>query len=315
LGKSRVVGDNIECGYHGITFGPDGSCVRIPSQKGLISRCRVRAYPLVEKWQWLWIWMGDPERADPALIPDHFEIGITNPDYQVDGGSYHEVPGRYMLMHDNLFDLTHLSYLHQTSIASGDFAGTTQVRESGNNWISAHHEFKDIPCPPFYTQLLGHTGHIDRKFGIKLYMPCLHVGFDRFYRPSTDTEAPGKLMGEVTVFHAITPATRHTAHYFFGMGRTFMKEDTQFGRSMMDKTEAVIAEDMMATREIEAMLQGLDKEPHDLLLKADRTCVLGRRLFESLIRKEQEEMREEGSGDADVDPAAGKPPRPEASVS
>ncbi len=158
LGKSRVVNDNIECGYHGITFGPDGSCVRIPSQKGLISRCRVKSYPVVEQWQWIWIWMGDPQRADPALIPDHRQIGLTSPDFQVDGDSYHDVPGRYMLMHDNLFDLTHLAYLHRTSIASGDFDSAKQIREGGENWISARHEFKGIPCPPFYTELLGYRG-------------------------------------------------------------------------------------------------------------------------------------------------------------
>jgi phenylpropionate dioxygenase-like ring-hydroxylating dioxygenase large terminal subunit len=314
LGKSRVVNYNIECGYHGITFGPDGTCVRIPSQTGLISRCRVKSYPVVEHWKWIWIWMGDPQRADPALIPDHHEIGLTAPEYQVDGDSYHQVPGRYMLMHDNLFDLTHLSYLHRTSIASGDFAGTRQVRDSGENWISARHEFNDIECPPFYTDLLGYRGRIDRKFGIKLFLPCLHVGYDRFYRASTELEEPGRFMGEVTVFHAITPATRHTAHYFFAMGRTFKREDAVFGRRMMDDTEAVIEEDMTATREIEAMIQGLDKEPHDLLLKADTTCVLGRRLFESLIRKEQEELRDD-AGDADVGAQDVQPSRADLPVS
>ena len=33
LGKSRVFGDNIACGYHGIQFRPDGSCAGIPSQR------------------------------------------------------------------------------------------------------------------------------------------------------------------------------------------------------------------------------------------------------------------------------------------
>ncbi len=105
-------------------------------------------------------------------------------------------------------------------------------------------------------------------FGIKLFLPCLHVGYDRFYRASTEATDPGRLMGEVTVFHAITPATRHTAHYFFGMGRTFKRDDTEFGKQMMQNTEAVIEEDMTATREIEKMLQRLDREPHDLLLES-----------------------------------------------
>ena len=30
LGKSCLKGDEIQCGYHGITFGPDGKCTRVP---------------------------------------------------------------------------------------------------------------------------------------------------------------------------------------------------------------------------------------------------------------------------------------------
>ena len=31
LGRSRVDGDNLQCGYHGISFRPDGSCASIPT--------------------------------------------------------------------------------------------------------------------------------------------------------------------------------------------------------------------------------------------------------------------------------------------
>jgi phenylpropionate dioxygenase-like ring-hydroxylating dioxygenase large terminal subunit len=30
----------------------------------------VRAYPVVERFKWVWAWMGDPGKADAALIPD-----------------------------------------------------------------------------------------------------------------------------------------------------------------------------------------------------------------------------------------------------
>ena len=33
-------------------------------------KARVRVYPVHEKHTFVWIWMGDPGRADPALIPD-----------------------------------------------------------------------------------------------------------------------------------------------------------------------------------------------------------------------------------------------------
>lgn len=55
---------------------------------------------------------------------------------------------------------------------------------------------------------------------------------------------------------------------------------------MLNGISHVAEEDLVATREIEAMIQGLSSAPAEVLLKADATCVRGRRLFESLIRKE-----------------------------
>jgi len=286
LGKSRLVGDDIECLYHGITFSPTGECVRIPSQGMVPASCKVKSYPLVERWRWLWIWMGDPALADESLIPDHQQLGLTDPDFTVESGTYHAVPGRYMLMHDNLFDLTHFGFLHKTSIGAGDFSQVEEKRENGDTWISSHREFPDIDCPPLYSQLFDYNGNVDRAFGMKLYLPCLHAGYDFISKSRTSSEDPGALLGRVRVYHAITPETRHRAHYFFAFGRTFKRDDAEFGQAMLAGFNAVIGEDLIATREIEALLSTLGSAPAEVLLKADATCVRGRRLFESLIRKE-----------------------------
>ncbi len=94
LGKSRVAGDDIQCGYPGLTFRPDGSCAAIPSQPHVPPVCRIHAYPLVECWQWLWIWPGDPTLADESLLPDHHAIGLIDLRYRTAGDIYHFVPGR-----------------------------------------------------------------------------------------------------------------------------------------------------------------------------------------------------------------------------
>ncbi len=287
LGKSRVVDDNIECRYHGITFDPQGKCVRVPSQIAVPSRCTVKAYALAERWQWIWIWMGDPDEADLSLLPDHVELGLTSGELQVDGGSYHAVPGRYMLMHDNLFDLTHFAYLHRTSIGSGDFAGSKEISDSGATWMSTRFVFEDIACPAFFADIFNFHDRVRRVFGMKLHLPCLHAGYDEFYRTATARERPGELLGRLNVYHAITPATRHSAHYFFAAGRSFKRDDAEFGRALLAGLNNVIDEDMEATREIEAMVAKLDSVPGEFLLRSDKTCVLGRRRFEEIIRAEQ----------------------------
>jgi vanillate O-demethylase monooxygenase subunit len=288
LGKSRVSGDDIECLYHGLTFSPEGHCVRIPAQNMIPARCKIDVFPVVERWKWLWIWMGDPVLADPGLIPDHLELGLTDPEYQVDPGAYFEVPGRYMLMHDNLFDLTHLGFLHAESIGAGDFSKVEEKREYTDTWISSAREFRDIDPPPLFAQIFDHPDRMDRDFGMKLHLPCLHAGYDHFYRKSDDETRADNLLGKLSVYHAITPATKTTAHYFFASGRTFMRDDAEFGAQMLEGLKVVIGEDLIATREIEQMIGQLgDRLPEELLLASDATCARGRKLFEDLIAAER----------------------------
>ena len=33
LSMGKLIGDNIECGYHGLTFNCEGECIRVPGQK------------------------------------------------------------------------------------------------------------------------------------------------------------------------------------------------------------------------------------------------------------------------------------------
>ena len=95
LSKGRVRGDRIECAYHGLQFDPTGACVHIPSQDSIPASARVRSYPVAEKHHWIWIWMGDPEKADPALIPD-FGV-MSDPNWRWRGETL-AVEGNYLLV-------------------------------------------------------------------------------------------------------------------------------------------------------------------------------------------------------------------------
>ena len=75
LSFGRVVGDQIQCGYHGLCFDRDGACVRVPGQDSVPARARVKIYPLVERHTFAWIWMGDAALADPAR--SRISIGWT----------------------------------------------------------------------------------------------------------------------------------------------------------------------------------------------------------------------------------------------
>ena len=75
LSKGKRIGDTIQCGYHGMTFGADGACVRVPGQSNLPKSAYVDSYPVLERYGIVFIWMGDADKADPALAFDMPELG------------------------------------------------------------------------------------------------------------------------------------------------------------------------------------------------------------------------------------------------
>jgi phenylpropionate dioxygenase-like ring-hydroxylating dioxygenase large terminal subunit len=85
LSMGKLIGNILQCPYHGLQFDTTGKCVKVPSQDLIPKSAKVRAFPVVEKNHWIWIWMGDPAKADPALVEDfHF---MDDPAWRF-GGNY-----------------------------------------------------------------------------------------------------------------------------------------------------------------------------------------------------------------------------------
>ena len=80
LGEGWVEGDCIRCPYHGWSYDSSGSCVRIPADREgtpIPNRARMSALPIQETNGFIWIFPGQPDLADPALIPPFPEFGQT----------------------------------------------------------------------------------------------------------------------------------------------------------------------------------------------------------------------------------------------
>ena len=81
LSDGRMVGDEIECCYHGWRFEGGGACTCIPSlyegQDFEVSRVRVLSYPVREFLGGIWIYMpSDPRQTDPVVEPPNIpQIG------------------------------------------------------------------------------------------------------------------------------------------------------------------------------------------------------------------------------------------------
>ncbi len=73
LGDGKVVGDCIQCPYHGWKFDGEGNCARIPSLgpiEKVPRRSRIDAYPVEERYGLVFVFLGDlPEAERPTIMP------------------------------------------------------------------------------------------------------------------------------------------------------------------------------------------------------------------------------------------------------
>jgi len=119
LSSGYLAGDNVVCGYHGFEFGPTGQCVKIPTQSSVPAKARVTRYPLVEQNSPIWIWLGDEAAAQgappPATIPFLDDARFST----VRG--YTRMEANYMLLKENVLDLTHFGYVHRSTFQITDW--------------------------------------------------------------------------------------------------------------------------------------------------------------------------------------------------
>jgi vanillate O-demethylase monooxygenase subunit len=247
----------------------------------------VPTFPLVEHGLWLWVWVGDAAKADPALLPPLAEIGLADPDLTAHAMFFHEVACRYQLLNDNLFDLSHLAFLHGTSIGTRENATTPEVLEKRLGFVSSMRHIKDAPCPPLmHREGTFPTDRIDRSMGMASYLPGFHVGITDVRYPASHPDAPGGKIMCNRVYHTITPSTPRTCYYHFAVA---VEAGTDVERLKVGLAP-VIDEDIFASAEIEKMLDLYDGEPPpELMVKSDTNAVVGRRMLQAMMDAEAAE--------------------------
>ena len=75
----------------------------------------VALYRVVERGPLVWIWMGDPDEADESRLVEQEWLSEAN---WAKSSGYFELQSNYISMHENLLDLTHLSFLHANTFGT-----------------------------------------------------------------------------------------------------------------------------------------------------------------------------------------------------
>ncbi len=284
--RATVVGDALQCGYHGWTFDCSGACVHIPSQERIPRAFRIATYPVVEKWQWIWIWMGDPALADPATIPDHTALHLENTTWRADVGGVEPLRARYQLMNENVLDLTHVTFVHAATIGTKTIAAAPiELEDRGRSLHSERHVLGEEPTA-FHRRALGLDATVDRVLVTDFYPPAFLASGSRFFHRGESRLPNGVMYGEFRVFHVPTPETATTSHYFWAFTRSFGQADEELTAYLHAGWYAGVREDIEAIEANERVLER-GREMHDLSAQSDAGPLQGRRMVQAMITAER----------------------------
>ncbi|MGN9781489.1 Rieske 2Fe-2S domain-containing protein [Nonomuraea sp. ZG12] len=281
---SRLVDDQVVCGYHGFTYGADGRCVAVPGQTRVPRTARLKSYPVVEQDSFVWVWIGDPAKADAAAVPR--APWLAAPDYTTVSGM-EPLKARFGLLVDNLLDLSHETYLHGGYIGTPEVAATpttTEVDdEAGIVYVSRHMD--DAECPPFYAKSTGLTGRIMRWQDIEYTPPCLYKLHSRIaplgVLPRPDGSDPDAF--HVEVVYAITPETEHSTHDFWAVARDFALDDQGVSDFLAEQNRTVVLQDVAALDVLEQVIASEPAGYQELSINIDTGGLAARRMLAKLV--------------------------------
>ncbi|MXO71803.1 aromatic ring-hydroxylating dioxygenase subunit alpha [Alteraurantiacibacter buctensis] len=274
-------GDNVECGYHGFTFSPDGSCVRVPSMKTPPPALRVRAFPVIESYPFIWVYLGDPARIDDVPAP-HVLDWATDPAFAEVHGRI-DIAANYLLLKENVLDLTHFGFVHAKSFQITDWVEAPRLTGEGD--ICGYHQaFSASPLPPPFAVPMGlpvGTPYDRSNYG-SFVSPALQIA-------AVDLIEPGskQITGRFRVSHATTPIDQTHMHYFWVGGRDFATSDQEMDE-FKALTELGFAEDEVMIEAVQRV-QSRDPRPTHLLeksVKADGPGVQARRIVARWMERE-----------------------------
>ena len=296
LSMGRLVGDTVECGYHGLVYSDCGKCVSIPGQRAdsIPPGARVRVYPVVDRHHYLWIWMGAAGLADPSLIPDYSALDAP-------GVGLHRIQlhlqCNYQLTVDNLLDLSHLAYVHNTTTGNAAVAECATVKTVRNgDTVQQKRWLRAVDTPPAFARFGGYGDRVN-MWQVSEFNPPAYI------RVSYGSSSASETMNEeddiwrqgawgFKVLHGITPETDRTTHQFRFVAYDPAQVSADVVADFVKQNDQIINED----RVIFAIQQAaLDRDPRGFTacdigstapIHADNGLAMARRIIQMRLESE-----------------------------
>ncbi|TFL14387.1 aromatic ring-hydroxylating dioxygenase subunit alpha [Pusillimonas caeni] len=286
LSKGKLIGDIVQCGYHGLEFNSSGACTKAPGLECPPTWAKVRSYPVVERNNWIYVWMGDAQLADESLIPSVFG-NMSDPDWHCVIGDIH-VKGGYRLIVDNLLDLSHLAYVHGTTTGNPEVAELADLQtDATDESVRITRMMRDVVPAPAYKYYGNYSENVDRWQVTNYYAPSYILINNGSYavsdRPATPVDAATeRCHWGFQVYHAITPVTENQTidHWCVALEQHMLKpEDRELWESQMIN---VLREDHEVYEAQQEWIEMRPENNNDVLtrgaLPGDRALIAARQI-------------------------------------
>lgn len=277
----------IRCGYHGMEFDREGVCIEIPGQQVIPKRARVTSYPVVQKGDYVWIWMGQADKANPAEIVDY------PPDDKVNWPRAHDMlhlQASYIMVLENLMDLSHLSYLHKTSIGSSeaDSANASMDVKPTARGIRFLRVMRGADAPPNWRKRYKTLkDKVDRWADFEYVAPNVIMQYSGGVNAGEYDSGIREGGHNVRTLHAITPETEKSCFYFFNKADGYAKFEPADTVRTWASTTDVFKEDAFMLEQQQLRLNNYDTNKL-LNINTDGARVRMIRALNERLRQERE---------------------------
>jgi phenylpropionate dioxygenase-like ring-hydroxylating dioxygenase large terminal subunit len=119
LSKGKVIGDHIQCPFHGLEYDSSGKVTVVPAngKNTLVpDRFQVLSYPTYEAHSFIWVWWGENPPED-FQAPRFFTDIDDNLSYSK---AYDHWNAHYSRVIENQLDAAHLPFVHHNTIGRGN---------------------------------------------------------------------------------------------------------------------------------------------------------------------------------------------------
>ena len=284
LSLGKRIGDRVQCGYHGLEFDADGVCVSVPGQSRVPPGAGVRSYPTVERYRYIWIWPGDPEKANPDLIPDYH---WNNDPGWVSNTGYFYVESNHQLLVDNLLDLSHVQFIHATTLGADGVTDAPLNTTRDGDRVHIDRWIMDMPPPAMFAGAGDFPGDVDRWQLITWTAPT-HVVIDVGCANAGSGARDGNRDQGITIYsnHTITPETEKSCHYFWHHARNYRLGDEELTKFLANAAGTAFGEDVDILAAQQYSIDTAGDDWHGIDINADAGVLQARKIVGGLLAGE-----------------------------